>query len=85
VADSGDKPAILAGLVAAPVPEAALDALADGCIGISEAMRFSGLSRSTLYAAMEAGELPFVKIGRRRLLPRQSLVQWLARGWRGGQ
>ena len=60
------------------------EVLADGCLAIPEAVRFSGLSRSTLYKAMEAGELPFVKIGRRRLLPRQALVQWLAQGLRGG-
>src|SRR5262249_24361436 len=53
-------------------PEAstsAIHALAEGCLGLPEAVRFSGLSRSTLYAAMEAGELPFVNICRTRLLP----------------
>ena len=58
--------------------------LADGCFSIAEAAGFSGLSRSTLYEAMEAGELAFVKVGRRRLLPRLAVVQWLARGLCGG-
>jgi len=67
-----------------PRPADASEVLADGCMSIAEAVRFSGLSRSTLYAAMDHGELVFVKVGRRRLLPRQSLVQWLARGLKGG-
>lgn len=62
----------------------ALEALTDGCLTIAQATRFSGLSRSTLYEAMDRGELPFVKIGRRRLLPRLSLVRWLGRGLHGG-
>jgi excisionase family DNA binding protein len=61
------------------------EVLSDGCVGIHEAVRFSGLSRSTLYAAMDIGELAFVKIGRRRLLPRRALVEWLAFGLRGGE
>jgi excisionase family DNA binding protein len=76
----GTTPLHLGGRLA---PEVAT--LADGCFSIAEAARFSGLSRSTLYEAMESGLLPFVKIGRRRLVPRRALVEWLASGLRGGQ
>jgi hypothetical protein len=33
---------------------------------------------------MEAGRLPYVKIGRRRVIPKKSLVEWLASNVRGG-
>jgi excisionase family DNA binding protein len=61
------------------------EALADGCLSLREAAYFSGVGRSTIYGAMESGALPFVKIGRRRLVPRRALVEWLASGLRGGQ
>jgi excisionase family DNA binding protein len=63
----------------------ATEALADGCLSLPEAVRFSGVGRSTIYGAMESGALPFVKIGRRRLVPRRALVESLASGLRGGQ
>ena len=44
-----------------PRPADASEVLADGCMSIAEAVLFSGLSRSTLYAAMDHGELVFVK------------------------
>lgn len=52
--------------------------LNDGCLHIAEAARFSGLSKSSLYLAMERGDLLYVKVGRRRLIPRAGLIQWLA-------
>ncbi len=63
----------------------ATEALAYGCLSLPEAVRFSSVGRSTIYGAMESGVLPFVKIGRRRLVPRRALVEWLASGLRGGQ
>jgi len=37
-------------------------------VSIYEAAEMTGISRSNLYQRMAAGQLPFVKIGSRRLL-----------------
>lgn len=42
------------------------------------AARRTGLSRTTLYRLMDAGELRFVKIGARRLIPEDALRDLLA-------
>ena len=42
-----------------------------------EAARLTGLSRDLLYDQMRRGNLPYVKIGRRRLITRQHLEQFL--------
>ena len=47
---------------------------------IEEAREFTRLSRSVLYELMDAGKLPYTKIGRRRLIPRQALVELAAAG-----
>jgi len=39
----------------------------------------TNLSRSTLYRLMESGELDYVKIGSRRLIPEQPLLDLLER------
>lgn len=60
------------------VEEAAENPLTDGMLGIKEAMEFSRLSRSELYAAMAKMELRFYRYGRRRLFARKDLVAWLS-------
>jgi excisionase family DNA binding protein len=54
-------------------------AVADGLATIEEAMEFVRVSRATIYALMDRGQLTYTKIGRRRLIPRQALIQ-LAEG-----
>jgi excisionase family DNA binding protein len=51
----------------------------DGALAIKNAVKFSGVSRSLLYDAMRRGELAFVRIRSRRLIPKRELVRWLAR------
>ena len=51
----------------------------DGLVAIGEAEKFLGLGRSTLYALMGKGELPYVKIGRARRIPRKALVELATR------
>src|SRR5262249_3439960 len=52
------------------------DGLVEGGLWtVPEALEFCRLSRSDLYARMERGELAYVKIGRRRLIPRRALVE----------
>ena len=45
---------------------------------ISDAVAWSGIGRSRLYTAMAQGELPFVKVGERRLIPKRGLRNYLA-------
>jgi excisionase family DNA binding protein len=44
---------------------------------VDEAARLTGLSRDLLYDQMRQGNLDFLKIGRRRLITRQHLEQFL--------
>ena len=45
---------------------------------VADAAQFLALSRSKLYAMMDAGELPYVKIGRsRRISTRRSWPWWM--------
>jgi excisionase family DNA binding protein len=55
------------------------DLVEDGLLTLPEAQAFSRLSRSDLYARMERGELAYVKLGRRRLIPRRALVELVAK------
>jgi excisionase family DNA binding protein len=44
---------------------------------VDEAARLTGLSRDLLYDEMRRGNLSYLKIGRRRLITRQHLQQFL--------
>jgi excisionase family DNA binding protein len=44
---------------------------------IDEVIRLTGLSRDLLYDQMRRGHLAYVKVGRRRLITRQRLHQFL--------
>ena len=55
-------------------PDRAAERLA---YSVDEAARLTGLSRDLLYDQMRRGKLPYVKIGRRRLITRQHLGQFL--------
>ena len=44
---------------------------------VDEAARLTGLSRDLLYDQMRRGNLAYVKVGRRRLITRQHLQQFL--------
>jgi excisionase family DNA binding protein len=57
--------------------------VADGMLGIEDAVQFADLGRTFLYAAMDRGDLAYVKCGRRRLIPKRALVEYLARGFTG--
>ena len=56
----------------------AAEIVEDGLITVREAERLSGLSRTTLYAAMAAGQLAYAKFGRARRIPRRSLMRFAA-------
>ncbi len=44
---------------------------------VNEARHWSSLGRSTLYAAMGDGRLPFTKVGRRTVIFRDDLLRFL--------
>ena len=44
---------------------------------VNEAARLTGLSRDLLYDEMRRGNLDYIKVGRRRLITRQHLEQFL--------
>jgi len=49
-----------------------------GLVRIDECCRFLGISRSSLYLIMDAGKLPYVKIGRSRRVPQQAMKEFAA-------
>ena len=55
-------------------PEAASERLA---YSIEETARLTGLSRDLLYDQMRRGNLPYIKVGRRRIITRYHLRQFL--------
>src|SRR5689334_5230048 len=55
-------------------PEAAAERLA---YSVEETARLTGLSRDLLYDQMRRGNLPYLKVGRRRIITRQHLRQFL--------
>jgi excisionase family DNA binding protein len=61
-------------LVQVPAPRSSEERLA---YSVDEAASLTGLSRDLLYDQMRCGNLDYVKIGRRRLITRQHLEQFL--------
>jgi excisionase family DNA binding protein len=57
------------------VPDVALNERA--CLSVGEAAALAGLSVSFLYILMERGTLRSVKVGGRRLVPREALQELL--------
>ena len=56
-----------------PNPSAAPEA-----VSVDEAARRAGVSRAFLYERLAAGELPSIKLGKRRLVRVEALRAWLA-------
>jgi excisionase family DNA binding protein len=54
--------------------------LNEGLRTVEEGQDYTRLSRSALYTLMERGELAYVKIGRRRLIPHRALLELAQRG-----
>ena len=53
--------------------------IADGLVTVEYAAKFLGLGRSSLYALMETGALPFAKFGRARRIPKNALLEFALR------
>jgi excisionase family DNA binding protein len=50
----------------------------DGCFTIDESVDFTGIRRSKLYEHIRNRRIATVKLGRRTLIPKRSLIQFLA-------
>ena len=48
------------------------------CLSVQEAAHLLGLSRASTYLAISTKQIPFIKIGKRILIPRFSLERMLA-------
>ncbi len=48
-------------------------------ISINEAARLAGVGRTRIYQALGYGELPSIKLGRRRLIRVAAVEAWLAK------
>jgi excisionase family DNA binding protein len=51
---------------------------ADGAVDLPGASAFTGLGRTYLYMLMDSGRLTYIKVGKRRLIPRVELRRLLA-------
>lgn len=58
---------------------------ADGVLSVADAQAFLSLGRTEVYGLMDRGKLPFIKLGRRRVIPKRALVELLAANMVGGQ
>ena len=56
----------------------------DGLVTVKAASKFLGVGRTMLYQEMEAGRLPYCKIGRARRIPRRALLEFAAGTLTGG-
>lgn len=61
------------------------DLIADGLLTVEQAGRLLSCSRSFLYTRMNAGELPFARLGRARRIPRRAVLDFAAARLTGGQ
>ncbi len=57
-----------------------VDLLNEGLLNIKEASRFLGIGRSLVYDLMESQDLPYVKIGKARRIPRVALKLFAEKG-----
>jgi excisionase family DNA binding protein len=60
------------------------DVLADGLLTVADAAKFLAVGRSTVYAAMETGQLPYCKLGRARRIPKRALLAFVQANLTGG-
>ena len=54
-------------------------------VSVKQAAKLIGVGKNTMYAAVAAGDVPHVKVGRRILIPVARLEQWLEENTQEGQ
>jgi excisionase family DNA binding protein len=60
------------------------DWVADGLMQVAEVAQFLSVGRSTVYQLMDRGELPFVKLGASRRIPRRAVLNLASANLKGG-
>lgn len=60
------------------------DMVVDGFADVEGVADFLAVSRRTVYALMEGGVLPYIKVGRCRRLPWRAVREYAARALTGG-
>ncbi len=55
-----------------------IEMVSNGLVTITEACRFLSIGKSKLYELMQSEDLPYVRIGGVRRLPRRALAEWVA-------
>jgi excisionase family DNA binding protein len=58
--------------------------LEDGLLSVKGACAFLGTGKTFVYQAMADGEIAYVVLGRKRLLPKRALIEYAARNLKGG-
>jgi excisionase family DNA binding protein len=53
--------------------------VSDGLCTVKDATKFWGIKKTLVYSLMERGDVPYVRIGRRRLIPKKVLVNYAAK------
>jgi excisionase family DNA binding protein len=61
-----------------------VELVSDGLMRVIEVAAFLGLSRASVYKAMDQGLLPFVKLGRARRVPRRAVINLATQQMHGG-
>lgn len=61
-----------------------VEVMRDGLMTIGEACEFLSVSRSFVYQLLDTGQLPFVKMGKSRRIPKRALTQYAAGNLQGG-
>lgn len=57
-----------------------IDLLADGLLTVNEAASFLRIGRTKIYGLMEAQDLPYVKMGKTRRIPKVALKLYAEKG-----
>src|SRR5262249_48066265 len=57
--------------------------LADGLLTVTQSARLLNISKSKLYLMMDAGEIPYTKLGKSRRIPRKALASYVQRSMVG--
>ena len=61
-----------------------LAVVSEGLLTIAEVGAFLRVSRATVYNLMDSGQVPFIKVGRARRIPKQAVLQFAAQALEGG-
>lgn len=59
------------------------DLVEDGMVTIEAAARFLSVGRSTIYVLLDRGDLPSLKIGKARRIPKRALLEYARRQTQG--